>query len=276
MKNIIKLSTVIIACFLVQACKKQISEVRYAGGTDPVLTVSSTDPQVLSIANKNKNAISFSWTNPNYQLSTGVSSQDVSYTVQIDTSSKFTTPDLSETTIAKDLSATFTVGDLNKKLLAMNLQPGVAYNLNIRLRSTLGISVPLYSNVIVVTVTPYLDAAVTPPGTPPFFTDGKLYLVGSATAGGWDNPVPLPTQEFTRIDATHYTITISLVGGQEYLLLPVNGDWSVKYGNACGSNSCNAAAGDNFKQGGDNIKGPSSGGMHTINVNFVSGKFTVN
>ena len=137
-------------------------------------------------------------------------------------------------------------------------------------------SVPLYSNVIAIAVTPYLDAAVTPPGTPPLFADGKLFLVGSATAGGWDNPVPVPTQEFTKIDATHYTITVALGGAQEYLMLPVNGDWSAKYGNACGSNSCNSATGDFFKAGGDNIKGPASGGTYTITVNFVTGKFTVN
>jgi hypothetical protein len=277
MKNIVKfLSAVTMVSLLLLACKKQINEIKYLGGTPPVLTASSTAALVLLPANANNPAITFSWTNPEYQFSTGISSQDVTYTLQIDTvGSNF--KDINETTISKDLSIALTVSELNKKLLALNVIPGGVSNIEVRIKSTLANgSVPLYSNVIKLTVTTYLDFAVIPPGTAPLYTDGKLYLVGSATAGGWNNPVPLPTQQFTKIDPTHYTITITLAGGQEYLLLPVNGDWGTKYGNSCGSNSCNAAAGDNFKMGGDNIKGPASGGTYTITVNFVSGKFTVN
>lgn len=279
MKNIIKIvGAFIMLSFLSIGCKKQIGEIQLLGGTAPVLTASTTASMVLNVANKDNPAVTFSWTNPNYQFSTGISSQDVAYTLQIDTSgSNFVNPNLSETTIAKDLSTTLTVGDLNKKLLSMNLQPGSAYTVQIRIRSALANSSAfLYSNIIRITVTTYLDAAVTPPGTAPSYADGKLYLVGSATNGGWNNPVPVPTQQFTRIDATHYTITTTLIGGQEYLMLPVNGDWTVKFGNSCGSNSCNAAAGDNFKTGGDNFKGPASNGTYTITVNFISGKFTVN
>jgi starch-binding outer membrane protein SusE/F len=279
MKNAIKNIAVLIAgSLLFAACKKQIANVQYTGGTAPVLTASSTAAQVLKIENKDNTALVLSWTNPNYEFTTGPSSQDVTYTIQIDTTgSDFVNPNLSETSISKDVSTTLTVSEFNKKLLGMNLQPGVTYNTQIRVRAALGnTSVPLYSNIINLTVTPYLDALVAPPGTAPLYDDGHLYLVGSATAGGWDNPVPVPTQEFTKVDATHYTITVPLTGGQEYLMLPKNGDWSSKYGNACGSNSCNSASGDNFKAGGDNIKGPASSGTYTITVNFVTGKFTIN
>src|SRR6266436_2892588 len=103
MKNILKtLSAFILVSLLFAACKKQISEIQYLGGTTPVLTASSTAPQVLLPVNKDNPAVSFSWTNPNYQFSTGISSQDVSYTLQIDTlGSNF--KDVSETVIAKDL-----------------------------------------------------------------------------------------------------------------------------------------------------------------------------
>lgn len=280
MKKIIKFISAgfLCSCILI-ACKKQIAEIQYQGGTAPVLTASSTDAQVLAIANKDNNALSFSWTNPGYKFSTGPSSQDVSYTIQIDTvGSNFVNPNLGETFISKDLTTTLTVGNLNKLLLSMNLQPGVTYNLQVRVKSALvNAAAPLYSNVINLSATPYLDAAVTPPGTASqLYADGQLFLVGSATEGGWNNPVPVPTQKFTRIDATHYTLTVMLNGGQEYLLLPVNGDWSAKYGNSCGANSCNNSGGDAFKAGGDNIKGPASTGIYTINVNFVTGKFTIN
>lgn len=277
MKNIIKLIFgIVLTGILFTACKKDENKVYYQGGTDPVLSASSTAALVLTSTNKDNPAVTFSWTNPNYQFNTGVSSQDVIYTLQIDTvGSNF--KDVSETTISKDLSVALTVGELNKKILALNVIPGGVSNIEIRIKSNLiNSTLPLYSNVIKLTVTSYLDFAITPPGTAPLFADGKLFLVGSATAGGWNNPVPLPTQQFTRLDATHYKITVPLLGGQEYLMLPVNGDWGTKYGNSCGANSCNSAGGDNFKMGGDNIKGPSSAGTYTITVNFVTGKFTVN
>lgn len=277
MKNILKFTgTLLLVSFLFTACKKQINDIQYLGGTDPVLTASSTVALVLLPANANNPAVSFSWTNPDYQFSTGISSQDVTYTLQIDTvGSNF--KDVSETTISKDLSVALTVSELNKKILSLNVIPGGVSNIEIRIKSTLvNSTLPLYSNIIKMKVTSYLDFAITPPGTAPLYADGKLFLVGSATGGGWNNPVPLPTQQFTRMDATHYKITVPLLGGQEYLLLPVNGDWGTKYGNSCGANSCNAAAGDNFKVGGDNVKGPASAGTYTITVNFVTGKFTVN
>lgn len=269
--------TLLVALF--GSCKKDENKDYYEGGTAPVLTASSTAAIVLDIANKNNTAITFSWTNPNYQFTTGISSQDVSYTLQIDTTgANFTNPNIQEKAISKDLSTSLTVGELNTYLGKMNLTTFPAsHNMEMRVKSTLtNGSVPLYSNVVKIKVSSYLDFAIIPPGTPAIgYTDGQLYLVGSATAGGWNNPVPVPSQKFTQTDVAHYTLTVSLTGGQEYLLLPVNGDWSKKYGNACGSNSCNNAASDNFKQQGDNIKAPATTGTYTIKVNFISGKITV-
>ena len=267
--------------FLVAAlasCKKDENKDYYLGGTAPVLTASSTASIVLDIAFKNATAVSFSWTNPNYQFTTGISSQDVTYTLQFDTTgSNFTNPNIQEKVISKDLSSAITVNDLNTILGKLTLAPYVPHNVEIRLKSTLiNKSAPLYSNVVKIKITPYLDFSVIPPGTPGLgYSDGKLFLVGSATGGGWNNPVPVPSQQFTQIDVAHYKLIVTLNGGQEYLMLPVNGDWSKKYGNACGSNSCNSASSDNFKQQGDNFKGPAASGTYTITVNFITGKFTV-
>lgn len=279
MKNILKLlCSIMLPVILIVSCKKAENQEYYEGGTNPVLTSDFAAPLVLDILRKNNPAIKFSWTNPDYRFTTGISSQDVGYTLQIDTAgSDFTNPDLGQISFSKDLSAPLTQGELNKTLLSMNLNPGIAYNLKARVKSALNnTSVPLYSNAVEFTVTPYLDAAVPPPGTPSMgYSDGELFLVGSATAGDWSNPVPVPTQQFTRIDATHYEITVPLIGGKEYLMLPKNGDWGSKYGNKCGSDGCNAAEGDNFIPAGNNIKGPAATGTYIIKVNFVSGKFTV-
>ena len=98
--------------------------------------------------------------------------------------------------------------------------------------------------------------------------------MGSATPGGWNNPVPVPSQQMTKVGATKFTITLALNGGQSYLLLPVNGDWSAKYG-CMGGNNTNNPNGDNFKPSGGDMLAPSSSGTYTITVEFKTGKFTV-
>ena len=50
----------------------------------------------------------------------------------------------------------------------------------------------------------------------------NLYIVGDATDGGWNNPVPTATQQFTRIDGASYGIVVNLTAGKSYLFLPVN------------------------------------------------------
>ena len=152
----------------------------------------------------------------------------------------------------------------------MGLLENVPHNMEIRIRSTLtNSSAPLYSNVLKQVITNYLDVAV------PLPTTGDLYLVGDATAGGWNNPVPVPTQKFTKINSTTYEITVPLIGGKEYLLLPLNGDWGHKYAVANKTVSGLNTGGDFGFDLGDNFPGPSASGNYKIVVDFKIGKFTV-
>jgi hypothetical protein len=109
---------------------------------------------------------------------------------------------------------------------------------------------------------------VTPPAS------GELYIVGSATPGNWNNPVPVPSQKFTQISPTLYEITVTIIGGGSYLFLPVNGDWGDKYG-AIGANNTNNVNGDDFRRGGGDMLAPSVGGSYKIEVDFQRGKFTL-
>jgi hypothetical protein len=99
-----------------------------------------------------------------------------------------------------------------------------------------------------------------------------LYIVGDATAGGWNNPVPLPSQQFTRLDAVSYGITINLTAGKSYLFLPVNGDWGHKYGGASATGG--ALLTDNAVPG-SNTPAPAATGTYQIVVNFQTGNYTV-
>jgi starch-binding outer membrane protein SusE/F len=145
----------------------------------------------------------------------------------------------------------------------------VPTNIQIRVTSTLiNSSVPLMSNVLRFGVTPY----AIPPKVAPPATD-ELFIVGSATPGMWNNPVPTPAQKFTRVNATFYTLTFNVTGGGSYLLLPTNGIWA-KYG-CLGGNNSNNPDGDDFKAEGGDFLAPAVGGMYRLDVDFQRGKFTM-
>lgn len=273
MKHIIQsllLSSLLITFF--SACEKDEKKDFFEGGTPPVLTASVAALN-LTFADADKEAIKLSWTNPDYRFTTGTSSHDVSYLIEIDTAgSDFTNPQKQTVAVSKDLSHSFIVSQLNDYLLnQLVLKPEVQYTLEIRVKSSIGNgAVTLVSNVLQLTATPY---TIPPKVVPP--SSGHLYLVGSATAGGWNNPVPVPTQEFAQISETLYEITINLTGGQEYLFLPVNGDWSHKYAVPKKDLPGLSDGGDFGYDKNDNFPGPAASGTYKIVADFQRGKFTV-
>lgn len=99
----------------------------------------------------------------------------------------------------------------------------------------------------------------------------SLFIVGDATAGGWNNPVPVPSQQLTRLNSSEWTITLPLTGGGQYLLLPVNGSWDNKYAVADNSITGLSAGGDFGYDLSANFPGPDTGGTYTLTVNFAKG-----
>lgn len=275
MKNISKLmffSSLLAIVFW--SCQKDEIKNFYEGGTAPVLASSITATIPLSYANAAKEAVNFNWTNPNYQFTTGISSQNVTYVLEIDTTgANFTNPNRQSISISQNLALSISVGTFNDYLLnQLVLKPGMLHNLDIRVKATLGNgAVPIVSNILKFTVTPY----AIPPKVP-IPSGGVLYLVGSATAGGWNNPVPTPSQQFTQVSTTLYTITVPLIGGQEYLFLPLNGNWGHKF--ACNKTTLppsGETGGDFGYDWNDNFPGPAASGTYKIDVDFQRGKFTV-
>jgi hypothetical protein len=101
------------------------------------------------------------------------------------------------------------------------------------------------------------------PNPPVLAPTQKLFIVGDATAGGWNNPVPA-NQEFKRIAEGKFELTLPLQA-KEYLLLPTNGSWDFKWG----MSGANSLAGNlNFQ--GSNFKAPVAG-TYKIEVDFFKG-----
>ena len=276
MKYINKMILLALALVLFAACKKNEAEITYAGGgTAPVLsaTVPANATLVLSPSDSTSQAITFSWTNPDYTFSNGISSLNVNYTLEIDTvGSNFTNPKLVQITLASALSTSFTVGNLNNQLFGfLALQTGVPHQIAMRVVSFLNSgSVPLYSNTLTYTITPY---AIPPAVAPP--TTGALWVTGASTADGWmtaGQPATIAGQQMTQVSPLLYTITMPLIGGQQFLLVLGN-DWNHKYATSDGSET--GSGGTFALDAGNNFTGPAASGTYTITFNFQTGNFTI-
>ena len=99
-------------------------------------------------------------------------------------------------------------------------------------------------------------------------------MVGDATPGGWNNPVPLPAQQFTETSLGVFELTLSLTADKSLLFLPVNGDWSHKFGGV-GANNTNNVMGDYIKPEGGDLKAPATGGSYKITVNFITMSYKI-
>jgi hypothetical protein len=257
------------------SCKKDENRVYFEGGTKPVLkavTNSGTSTLNMSFATRDEEALRLSWNNPEYQFNTGVSSQNVTYILEVDkVGNNFASPKKKSISITNNLSYSFTQNEINDIMLnQMELAVGQAHQIQMRVRASLNNSAKteLISDAVNFTATPYkIPPKVEPPST------GTLFIVGNATPGGWTNPVPVPAQQFTKVSETLYEITLPLVGGNFYLFLPENGVWS-KYG-AMGGNGSNNPDGDDFKKEGGDMVAPGASGTYKIVVDFQRGKFTL-
>ncbi|MBC7936740.1 MAG: SusE domain-containing protein [Rhizobacter sp.] len=272
MKKIVKLLALLaVGTTLLYSCKKDENQVVFEGGTPPSLTASANGPLVFNIAQKNDPTVNFRWTNPDYKFNTGLSSQDVTYTLEIDTAgSNFSNAFRVQKAIANDQSYFPTVGELNTLLLSAGWLEDVPHNFEIRLKSSLANSaVPLYSNVVKITITPYLDVVYPVPA--------DLYITGNATPASWQcgcNEADAPGQKFTKVSSSKFELSIELSANNSYLFLPDYGSWSAKYG-FTGDGNLNNVNGADFKPNGNDIKAPATTKVYKITVDFKTGKFSV-
>lgn len=261
----------ILAGSFLLSCESDVDKVIFKGGTPPVLTISSTDDLVLVKTQENYNSLQFSWTNPGYEFSNGANTQDVTYTLEIDTAgSDFTNPKSAAINFTRDLSTAFSVRALNTALSTLELKDEVPHTFEFRVKATLpGNAVPIYSNVVPVTITTYLDVVYPVPA--------KLFITGAATPANWmaGGDPEVPTQQFEKVnDYTFVINSLQLNANSPFLFVPVYGNWDNKYG-FTGAKEGNNTLGDTFRPGGEDMRSPSEAKAYKITVNFKTGRFTL-
>lgn len=266
MKSLIKtLSFLAVAAFCFTACDKVDDLPFYNNGKAPVLTASAATIAPVA-ADSNKVALTLNWSYPEYATDTN----NVKYIIEIDSTGK-NFAKASKKEVIASLKTDFIAKDLNAILLSFGYEFNKPVDMEVKVTSSyVNNNERLASNVLKIRMTPY---KIPPKVELP--TSGKLFIVGSATQGGWTNPVPTPAQELTRIDETTFGGIFDMTGGGEFLLLPENGNWDKKY-----SVTNNTVPG--LSEGGDfgyglpqNFPAPSAAGWYKITVNFQTGKFSV-
>ncbi|HEV8286510.1 MAG TPA: SusE domain-containing protein [Chitinophagaceae bacterium] len=261
--NFFLLSITVIVSII--ACEKAANLPYYGSGTPTVLTASTTTVAPAP-ADSNKTVLTLSWTFPNYPTDSG----NMKYTIEIDSTGRNFAKEVIKV-VTKNLSTSFTAKELNNILLGYGYAFNVPVDMDVRVTSSyVNNNDRLVSNTVKIKMTPYKI-----PPKVPLPTSGKLYIVGDATAGGWTNPVPVPSQELARLDETTWGGVFQLTGGKQYLLLPVNGDWSHKYSVANNSIAGLSQGGDFGYDLSDNFPGPATTGLYKIIADFQLGKFSV-
>jgi hypothetical protein len=261
-----------LAIVFFAACEKDEAKDTYISGTAPVLSATSKDSIALNFLTEENLGVTFNWTNPNYKFASGGSSQNVNYTLEIDTAgANFKGARKKSISISKDLSVSYTQKAFNIAISDLNVKPGKVAKLEVRLIATLGASATeLISNVLAFKVLPYA-----PPPKVPVPTAGTLWVTGNAFASGWSNPLGSPfdvSQRLAKVSETLYEGVVAFVGGGNYKMIQENGVWGTQYKKVAGD----AFSGTLEKKDADpGFDGPSVAGNYKISVDFQAGTYTV-
>lgn len=267
MKNIVKsLVAVLGIAVFITACKKDPPLLTFLPSTGITLELASRANVAPDVEDSSRAGIFFRWNNPN--MATALT--NVRFITEVDVADGNWENAIRSTTFGR-----FSDSVINKTMNAFLLEKGFGFRevVNMKARTIASYSNNndmVFSNPVNFTFRTYK----VPPRVPLPAT-GKLFIVGSATEGGWGtNPVPVPRQEFARLDETTWAGVFQLYGGGEYLVIPVNGQWQ-KYSLSDNSIPGIENGGEFGKELPKNFKGPLTDGLYKITLDFQRGVFKV-
>lgn len=161
----------------------------------------------------------------NWEAATLTVPVEVKYQVEISKTEAFTNPQLLVSTAQSQTISTFTTLEMNNAAKKIGLVPDVAQKMYFRVSSFVGNNNDLLqaSKVTSLTITPYLAR--------PLYNYTDLYLIGDATAGGWDNLATngnlIPMLKTST--ASKYEFTgLFKAGG--FKMIKVKGSWDAQFG----------------------------------------------
>lgn len=215
-------------------------------------------------------AVTINWDNKSWY---GIDTP-LTYTLQMDHSDgEFVSPQ--EVTIASGTTISLTHADLNAKAFALQLTPEVASKIKVRLKANLKYgALPIYSNVSILTITPYITLILKYP------MPTELYLQGDAVPSNWGTPVS-DIQKMVQIDDHRFGLIVALTGGKSFAAITAASTWSDPAYVTLDANTIPQSTG-NFEPrgsatnwGGSPIKSPTVSGVYQVIFNFTTGTYTI-
>lgn len=263
MKNMKKFSAItIIGLFLLifNSCDDTSEIFTISAPTPAVLADLNFTDLELDAVNTNNPAVTLNWVEADYGQQAAVN-----YSIQFSKDEAFTEP-VTAATVVGTTAITLSVNEVNSAAGNAGLNPFEWETIYARIKSSLGSrdSDISYSNAINFKVYPYFN-----------YTFNDYYLVGDATAPGWNNNNNNPALFRDANDANVYYYTGLWADNGHFKVLSTKGLWQPQYGTNDGSSvEVNPGGGsdpERFPYGGGN---GIPGGYYTFTLNLASNTFT--
>ena len=230
-----------MAVLVASSCKKDENKAVMPSDSTPGKLNASATALTLTKANETQDAVTFSFTNPDYGFQAAVTN-----TLQLAVAgTNFSAP--KEVSLAAKVNTlTYTVLDFNALLLALNLPFDSTTDIEVRMQSVIGTNLaPKYSNVVNMTVQPYpLISWVYVPGNYQGWNPATADSLISATGNGiYKGIIYFPAN-----GANNY----------EFKITPAK-NWNLAYGDG---------GGGTISTSGGNLNAPGPGSYEiTLNLN---------
>jgi starch-binding outer membrane protein SusE/F len=278
MKKIIKkIFAFIFIVAIFASCKKDENQVVFEGGTAPTLTADRIGTITITKPTKSQTGVVLNWTNPNYKLSTGTSSQDVNYSVEARV--KNTGLYKSIAIVKSAITLSLTQEDINTFVTKLRQEGGlemasdVAGDIDVRVTSFLGAnSSTNTTNISSKPLTFTLNK--------PYSTFPDLWITGEACTSNWTNTPPAVQKFIYDPVARTFSINVPLGAAKYYKFLTVSGQWQPQWGISVGTSTpLNTAFTIVENPGGGSdpeaIQAPATAGTYKIVVDLINKKATV-
>ncbi|WP_438424343.1 SusF/SusE family outer membrane protein [Aquimarina macrocephali] len=225
-----------------------------------IVTANSTVGLVKDLADQR--AFTLVWEDAGYNINT-----PITYTIEagLGGTNFETTLDPAVIATTSDRFYNWTIGELNNLAIGLGIEPDNEGAIDLRVISSIGTNggSSIKSNATSLTVTPY--ATVLP--------QKDLFLVGSATAPGWENNNNNPPLVRDPSNQNVFKFTGRFLGGGDiaFKFLEVLGEWQPQWGLSGGSLASSATLGsdpDTFSVAAE--------GYYTLDVNIQDLTYTVN
>ena len=150
---------------------------------------------------------------------------EVKYTLEISKTEDFKTPYILTSTLESQTNAAFSMKEMNEAAKKIGLIPYEVQKMYFRVASYIGTTNSLQQTSVVtgLNITPYAAS--------PTYEYADLFLIGAATAGGWDNAITnqnlLPLLKTD--NATKYTFT-GYFKADGFKMIRVKGSWDAQFG----------------------------------------------